>query len=346
MAKEVEITKPLQIFNDKKKGINYGYSKQFNFIYNRKRLPRKILGLKEWDFYQIQNEQYVLQLTIGHLSYVSSVAATLIDLKEKKKYCFNHYRLFHNKKKMRMELDGSKEHYLRYDANNCHMLFDVNNHHERYLSFDGSSKLFKNFDVEIRLIETSPYESLSIHTPFLENKKLFFLNYKLNSMRASGMVRVNQKEIHFSNEDSFAVLDWGRGYWPRKTKWYWANATGIGCKKELIGFNLGFGFGDLRYATENMFFVNGKAYKIKKITLSENVQKNYMIPHQIIDEDMRLFLKVTPEYDHYTQTKNIFGVMEVHQVFSTFSGFYLLEDGSKIEFNQIHAFFEFANNNW
>lgn len=346
MAREVEITKPLQIFNADKQGINFGYGKQFNFIYNRHRLPKKFMGLKEWDFYQVQNQRYVLQMTIGHLSYVSNVSVSLIDLKEQKKYRINHVTLFHNKKKMRMELDGSKEHYLRYDANNCHMLFDVNNYHERYLSFDGSSREFRNFDVELHLKETKPYEALAIHTPFFEDKKLFFLNYKLNSMKAEGIVRINQTEIHFSSHDSFAVLDWGRGYWPRMSKWYWANGTGYNKKGELVGFNFGFGFGNPQFATENMIFLNGKAYKVRKISLSRNVEEDLMSPYQIVDEDARLLFRVTPEYDNYTKTKNIFGSMEVHQVFSTFSGFYLLDDGSKIEVDQIRAFFEFADNKW
>lgn len=50
------------------------------FIYNRDRVRSFPLRLKEWDFYQIQKGHMVLQMTIGHVSYMCSVSATLMDL--------------------------------------------------------------------------------------------------------------------------------------------------------------------------------------------------------------------------------------------------------------------------
>jgi len=33
-----------------------------------------------------------------------------------------------------------------------------------------------------------------------------------------------------------------------------------------VGFNLGYGFGDTKNATENMIFFDGKAYKTEQVT--------------------------------------------------------------------------------
>ena len=38
------------------------------------------------------------------------------------------------------------------------------------------------------------------------------------------------------------------------------------CGNHLVGFNLGYGFGNTEKATENMIFVDGKASKLEQVT--------------------------------------------------------------------------------
>ena len=46
-------------------------------------------------------------------------------------------------------------------------------------------------------------------------------------MRAEGTVRIGEEEYRFAPEDSFAVLDWGRGVWTYHNTWYWGSASGL-----------------------------------------------------------------------------------------------------------------------
>ncbi len=50
------------------------------YTYNPKQAKTSPLRLKEWDFYQIHFGHTVLQITMGHISYASSISATVIDL--------------------------------------------------------------------------------------------------------------------------------------------------------------------------------------------------------------------------------------------------------------------------
>lgn len=61
-----------------------GYSTKAVMRYNRKHIKAPPWRIKEWDFYQVSNDDYCLQLTIGHASYAGEVSAMLIDLNEKK----------------------------------------------------------------------------------------------------------------------------------------------------------------------------------------------------------------------------------------------------------------------
>ncbi len=58
-----------------------GWCKTMRYQYNREFVKGFPLKLKEWNFYQIQMEPYVLQLTLGHVSYMCSVNATLFHIR-------------------------------------------------------------------------------------------------------------------------------------------------------------------------------------------------------------------------------------------------------------------------
>ena len=91
-----------------------------------------------------------------------------------------------------------------------------------------------------------------IATPF-DKDKHFYYNQKINCMRAEGTVTYgyHNRTYTFDPADSFAVLDWGRGVWTYKNTWYWGSASGL-VDGEKFGFNIGYGFGNTRAASENM----------------------------------------------------------------------------------------------
>lgn len=66
-----------------------GYSTHMNFIYDGKTVKSR--RLKEWDFYQILFGDYVLQFTMGHVSYAAPGFRDAVQHKKR----FSCYRLSH-----------------------------------------------------------------------------------------------------------------------------------------------------------------------------------------------------------------------------------------------------------
>ena len=83
---EREIKKKVLLLDGRGRLRRAGYARQMQFIYNRDCVRSFPLRLKEWDFYQIQKGHLVLQMTIGHVSYMCSVSAALMDLDTGEKY--------------------------------------------------------------------------------------------------------------------------------------------------------------------------------------------------------------------------------------------------------------------
>ena len=96
---------------------------------------------------------------------------------------------------------------------------------------------------------------------------LFRSNQKNIGMKAEGYADLDGKRYDFSKADTYGLLDWGRGVWTYDNTWYWGSASGKVDGHE-IGFNIGYGFGDTSAATENMFFYDGIAHKLDKVTFN------------------------------------------------------------------------------
>lgn len=112
-------------------------------------------------------------------------------------------------------------------------------------------------------LSDEPEESMVIMTPFSKNGH-FYYNQKINCMRAEqyGWMVSN---INFEPKRFFGVLDWGRGVWTYNNTWYWGSGSGL-VDGESFGFNIGYGFGDTKAASENVLFYKGKVHKLSQVT--------------------------------------------------------------------------------
>lgn len=148
------------------------------------------------------------------------------------------------------------------------------------------------------LLTQEPEESIVMCTPF-EKPGQFYFNQKINCMRAQGKVTLGDREYVFDPEDSFAVLDWGRGVWTCRSTWYWGSASGM-VDGVPFGFNIGYGFGDTSAATENALFYGGKLHKLSQVTFHiprKNGREHYLAPWTFDSDDRRFRMKFRPILD-------------------------------------------------
>jgi len=214
--------------------------------------------------------------------------------------------------------------------------------------FEFSTKAEKNpFEANFELFDSTD-ESMVIAVPF-NKPKHFYYNQKINCIKAKGFYKYKGDIVHFSEKDSRAVLDWGRGVWTYKNTWYWSSLSAVDDNGNEIGFNLGYGFGDTTKASENMVFYNGKAYKLKDvefiIPMDSNEKYKYLEPWIIKSKDESINLTFTPILN---RNDNIdFKVLKSiqHQVFGKFNGTIKIE-GKEVKFNNLVSFAERVTNYW
>ena len=283
-----------------------------------------------------EKNNYVIQLTIGHVSYACSVTATLIDLNSGLKDEMNVMKFFYKPKLDLNPETNSKNEFVHKDFL---MSFEVVND-KRILKFKGSNKKYNDVEVYLEIDNNIDNEKMVIATPF-KKKNQFYLNYKENYYLANGFVKFDEKVIDFNN--STGLLDWGRGVWPYKHEWFWGSLS-YNANNYNLGFNIGWGFGDLSNATENMYFYKNKAYKVEKLFVNRNVD-NYMDKWELYDNDKNIYLKFSPIYDNYTENKLIIVNTHCNQVYGKFNGYIKTNEGT-INIDNLIGFIEHAVNRW
>ena len=197
------------------------------------------------------------------------------------------------------------------------------------------------------LLTQEPEESIVMCTPF-EKPGQFYFNQKINCMRAQGKVTLGDREYVFDPEDSFAVLDWGRGVWTCRSTWYWGSASGM-VDGVPFGFNIGYGFGDTSAATENALFYGGKLHKLSQVTFHiprKNGQEHYLAPWTFDSDDRRFRMKFRPILDRAACPSA--GVVRSgqHQVFGSFTGTAVLDDGTAVRLKELLGFAEKVDDRW
>ncbi len=338
MEEEIREVQPLL----DKKGtlIQPGYATRMVFEYDSKRIHARPFALKEWDFYQICAGEYILQLTFGHVSYVANFAATLFSVKTGQTRVVSRMKAL-PLRSLRMPKSPEDSGVLHAQGKDYEMRFTMDDR-TRHLVFTARDKAAGSADIDITLSKDAGNDKMVIATPFAKPNQ-FYLNCKENFFGVRGHAQIGDMRVEMSGNDT-AVMDWGRGVWPFSQEWFWGNG-GAFVGGDRFGFNIGWGFGDLTHASENMFFWNGKAVKLGALDVERDAG-NYTAPWRFRDETGHFDLTMTPVFDHFTRTKIAFIQTQCHQVHGRWNGYVLLEDGTKKEIKDVLAFCEHAENRW
>ena len=353
-SSQVRITKPGPLLDDEGRLTQLGYATSLMLDYNRKRIKASPLRIKEWDYYLINDDEFALALTIGDMGYAALVSASLLDFTQ---------GTFTTQSTMDLLPLGKLG--LPHTS-----VFGVTSYQDKRASMsfevaDGMRMLSVTFDDFLDgqtlqaecVLDQEPRDSMVIATPWAEDGTAFYYNQKIVGMRAIGTVKLGDLSHDFAEESSFGLLDWGRGVWTHDNTWYWSAAQGRQ-GEHLVGFNLGYGFGDTSAASENMLFVDGVAHKLGRIDfgISERNTKSrsrnrsiadrydLMTPWHMTDDEGRVDLTFTPQIDRcdYMDFKVV--ASDQHQVFGLFNGFFVLDDGSKFVIDGLRGFAEVVHN--
>lgn len=322
-----------------------GWATNLLLEYNRNKISAAAWRIKEWDYYLITNDRYGVALTIADNSYMGLASVSLLDFEQPREKTTSLMTAFPMGKtklpsssergNIKLELKGGSFSFLN-DGNTRRLICSV--------------KDFKDgepLEVDITLTDP-PQDSMVIATPFREDKKAFYYNQKINCLKACGRAVFCGREYLFSPEDSFGVLDWGRGVWTYQNTWYWGSASGR-LNGSDFGFNIGYGFGDTSAASENMLFYNGRAHKLEGVTFhipKKDGKDDYMGNWKFTSTNGRFEMDFIPIIDRYADTDIKIIRSCQHQVFGRFSGRAILDDGTELEVKDFLGFAEKVYNKW
>ena len=200
----------------------------------------------------------------------------------------------------------------------------------------------KPFTCDIRLKQPE-MDTMVIATPW-DKKGRFYYNQKINCMRAEGYAEYDGKRYEFHPDRHFGTLDWGRGVWTYDNTWYWGSGN-CDVNGHAFGFNIGYGFGDTKAASENVIFYDGTAHKIDDVEFIIP-EEDYCKPWKFTSSDGRFEMDFQPVLDRSACLDYKLIVSDQHQVFGRMSGTAVLDDGMKIEIKDVLCFAEKVHNRY
>ncbi|MGI5269065.1 DUF2804 domain-containing protein [Nonomuraea sp. CA-218870] len=192
-------------------------------------------------------------------------------------------------------------------------------------------------EVDLELPLREGHESLGVVVPW--SPRRFQYTVKDLGRPVRGKLVLDSVPYEVREEDSFAVLDHGRGRWPYSITWNWAAGCAPGRAIQLGGrWTAGTG------STENGLFVDGRLHKIGEELEWSYDRGDWMRPWRITGS--RVEVEFTPFYERVARTE--LGVVgsETHQCFGHFAGRARADDGTWVELDGLTGWAEEARQRW
>ena len=225
---QVEYTHPTQLLDtDGNLLVRGGWARHNVFEYDRTFAHPQWRG-KEWDFYQLCNGKYMVQISIANISIGGYASATLVDVSGQEQKLITSMTVWlGGKNKVILPENCDRPNIAEYKKGK-YLFRATTLKNSRTLEFVGPAK-DKMIEAKFQMDMFDDHQNITIVTPFKKKgeylPKRFFMTMKQNCMPCEGTFKYGNEEYSFEKKNTFCVLDWGRGVWPYKNVWYWGNGA-------------------------------------------------------------------------------------------------------------------------
>ena len=341
MDRNHEITAFQPLLNDQGELREPGWSRAMVQQYERSAIKAPKFRIKEWDYYLVTGKDFAAAFTISDEGYIGLQSVSLLNFdgipREHTETVLTPFPMG----KLKLP-ETSFEGVTAFKNKRLDMSFTAEKGKRiircRFENFFQKLPL----TAEIELLKPE-MDSLVIATPW-DKKHHFYYNQKINCMRASGYVEYAGKRYEFDPKTDFGTLDWGRGVWTYDNTWFWGSGN-TDLNGEPFGFNIGYGFGNTRAASENVIFYKGQAHKIDDVTFNIP-DTGYMDPWTFTSSDKRFEMDFVPILDRAANLDFKLIVSDQHQVFGRMSGTAVLDDGTALKIKDVLCFAEKVHNKY
>lgn len=185
------------------------------------------------------------------------------------------------------------------------------------------------------------HERLAVTVPWDEHR--FQYTVKDVARPASGHVTVHGVRHEVPEGESWAILDHGRGRWPREITWNWGAGCGRLADGRVFGLQVGGKWTVDTGSTENAILLGHRLHKIsEELTWVYNRHED-AAPWRVTGGGLDATL--TPEYAKRSNTNLRVLASRTDQLFGTWSGTYDLGD-EIITFADLPGFAEETHQRW
>jgi hypothetical protein len=342
-SKQTEYTAPTPLLGEDGTLLVKGWARRNVFAYDRDH-AKPVIHCKEWDFYQISNGKYMVQVSFANISFGGYASATLVDLETGKVLAQPTAVFLGGRDKYILPAKGDVPHSYAFNVGKATFAVDAAEH-TRTVDFE-----MKDVVCHLEMDTLPGHENITTVLPFEDKPTCYFMTTKQNCMPTAGYYKWGSQTVTFDKADTFCVLDWGRVNTPYRLVWYWGNGSAYIYDDEgnrhLFGFEITWGIGDESNATETCMFLDGKAYKFDAVDVKTFPKPDkYMQPWVIESADGKFNLTMTPTLDHHSDLNALIVRMHSHQVHGKWNGDVTI-DGKTYHIKDMYAFCEYVENRW
>jgi hypothetical protein len=191
------------------------------------------------------------------------------------------------------------------------------------------------------------HESLNVVIPWSD--ELFNFTSKHQARGAVGELVVGERRWVIGGpegSESWGVLDVGRGRWPARIAWNWGGGAGR-CGDHVVGLQVGAKWTEGTGFTENGLIVDSRLSKLGSELTWDYDWDDPMRPWRVVDPGGQLDAVLTPRFDKHSKVDASPDLgSETHQVFGTWSGRLVTDDGVALELEGLQGFAEEARQRW
>ncbi len=341
MSRNHEVIEPHELLDEHGELVEPGWSRNLIQTYDRSKIKAPKWRIKEWDYYLVLSDKFAGAFTISDDGYIGLQSVSLLIFGDSP---YEHTETILNPFPLgNIKLPQSSTSGVTfYEDKRLCMQFEATNNTRHIKCHFKNFYNKKDFICDIWL-EQPPMDSMVIATPW-DRKHAFYYNQKINCMRASGYMEYDNQKYFFNPSTDFGTLDWGRGVWTYDNVWYWGSGN-CDLNGNSFGFNIGYGFGNTKAATENVIFYNGKVNKLDDITFHIPLS-SYTDPWKFTSSDGRFEMDFTPVIDRCAHIDCKIISSDQHQVFGRMSGTAILDNGERIQVNNMMCFAEKVHNKY
>ncbi|MEG0259155.1 MAG: DUF2804 domain-containing protein [Lysinibacillus sp.] len=324
---EKEIVQPT-LLCDKKGNLNpaaIGFARKPLINSN---LTGHLMRKKKWNYWCVYGDEILFSATISHLDYAAVCFVYFLEY-ETQRY-FEKTITIPLGGKLKMPTQVLETVTIDSNEMTIHMIYAQNETqlHVKIPNFDDAT-------LHAKLNIQHPLDDDSLNVVIPKNRKIFQFTGKHHTLPTSGFVSIGDRRYIFTPEDNFAVLDYGRGIWPREATWNWGMASQR-MRGKRIGLNLGGQWTDGTGMTENAVFVDGKMTKIHEDVLFTYDRDNFMKPWHVNSKfSNQVQLTFSPFFERIAKLNAGLIKSEVHQMFGYYDGKILLESGETLIIQQM-----------